>query len=85
MTTDYRRPTGMSSVSKQTLFLVVVSLSVLGIALIYQPLPEGFPQPWKYRFLSFGAHIFSKLVRQTSFDEIIEFFYLISRVISVNK
>jgi len=61
MTTDYRRPTGMSSVSKQTLFLVVVSLSVLGIALIYQPLPEGFPQPWKYRFLSFGAHIFSKL------------------------
>ena len=49
--------------SKQKLFLLLVSLSILSIALIYQPLPDNFPQPWKYRVLSFWAHIFSKLVK----------------------
>lgn len=48
--------------SKQKLFLIIVSLSVLSIALIYQPLPDDFPQPWKYRILSFFAHLFSKFV-----------------------
>jgi hypothetical protein len=48
--------------SKQKLFLIILSLSALTIALIYQPLPDNFPQPWKYRLLSFGAHVFSKLV-----------------------
>ncbi|CAF0977761.1 unnamed protein product [Rotaria sp. Silwood1] len=51
----------LKSISKQKIFIIVVSLSVLSIALVYQPLPENFPQPWKYRFLSFWAHIFSKL------------------------
>lgn len=49
--------------SKQTLFLLLVSLTVLSVALVYQPLPENFPQPWKYRVLSFWAYVFSKLVR----------------------
>ncbi|CAF0829649.1 unnamed protein product [Adineta steineri] len=49
------------TVSKQTIFLVIVGLSALSISLIYQPLPENFPQPWKYRFLSFWAHLFSKI------------------------
>jgi hypothetical protein len=49
--------------SKQKLFFIVVSLAVLSVALVYQPLPENFPQPWKYRVLSFWAHVFSKLVR----------------------
>lgn len=51
------------SSSKQKILLIVISLSILSIALVYQPLPENFPQPWKYRVLSFLAHIFSKLVR----------------------
>jgi hypothetical protein len=52
----------MKFLSKEKIFLIIVSLSVLSIALIYQPLPENFPQPWKYRILSFWAHLFSKLV-----------------------
>ncbi|UJR32808.1 hypothetical protein I4U23_020270 [Adineta vaga] len=49
------------SSSKGKIFLIILSLSVLSIALVYQPLPDNFPQPWKYRFLSFWAHLFSKL------------------------
>lgn len=47
--------------TKQKLLLLVVSLSILSVALVYQPLPENFPQPWKYRTLSFWAHLFSKI------------------------
>jgi len=53
----------MKFLSKEKIFLIIVSLSVLSIALVYQPLPENFPQPWKYRILSFWAHLFSKLVK----------------------
>jgi hypothetical protein len=42
--------------------LITLSLIVLFIALIYQPLPEDFPQPWKYRFISFWAHVFVRIV-----------------------
>lgn len=71
--------------SKQKLFLLVVSLSVLSIALVYQPLPENFPQPWKYRVLSFWAHLFSKLV--TCIDRFSKCLvcYLSFRVMLVNK
>ncbi|CAF4592217.1 unnamed protein product, partial [Rotaria magnacalcarata] len=51
----------VKSISKQKILLIIISLTVLSIALVYQPLPDNFPQPWKYRFLSFWAHIFSKL------------------------
>ena len=52
----------MTSISKPKLALILLGLSALAVALVYQPLPDGFPQPWKYRFLSFWAHLFSKFV-----------------------
>lgn len=63
MVTSPEQRSSNSSFSKGKLIAAIVTLSVLAFALVYQPLPEDFPQPWKYRFLSFGAHIFSKLVR----------------------
>jgi len=51
----------MKSVSKQKIFLIILSLSVLSVALVYQPLPDNFPQPWKYRFLSYWAHKVNEL------------------------
>lgn len=42
--------------------LLAVSLAVLLVAITYQPLPEDFPQPWKYRFLSYWAHRVDQLV-----------------------
>ncbi|CAF3746615.1 unnamed protein product [Rotaria magnacalcarata] len=36
-------------------------LFVLLIGIIYQPLPDNFPQPWKYRFLSYWAHRIDQL------------------------
>lgn len=62
MSIGERSPSVMSSISKPTLALILLSLSVLAVALVYQPLPDDFPQPWKYRFLSFWAHLFSKIV-----------------------
>ncbi|CAF0754839.1 unnamed protein product [Adineta ricciae] len=62
MTQDNDKPDlSQRYTSKGKILLIILSLSVLTIALVYQPLPENFPQPWKYRFLSFGAHLFSKL------------------------
>ena len=52
-----------STFNKPKVFLIVLSLTVLFVALMYQPLPEDFPQPWKYRFLSYSAFVISKLVR----------------------
>lgn len=40
-----------------------ISLFILLIGIAYKPLPEGFPQPWKYRFLSYGAHHVDRIVR----------------------
>ena len=53
----------MKSLSKEQMFFIILSFSILSVALVYQPLPTNFPQPWKYRFLSFWAHMFSKLVK----------------------
>ncbi|CAF1217711.1 unnamed protein product, partial [Didymodactylos carnosus] len=35
---------------------------ILFIALIYQPLPQDFPQPWKYRVICFGSKLVTKIV-----------------------
>jgi hypothetical protein len=51
----------MKSSSRRHL-LIIFSVAVLFVALIYQPLPEDFPQPWKYRFISFWCNIFVKIV-----------------------
>lgn len=49
-----------SSINK---ILLLVALFVLICATIYRPLPKNFSQPWKYRFLSYGAAQIDKFVR----------------------
>ncbi|CAF3647451.1 unnamed protein product [Rotaria sordida] len=51
----------MKSLLGMNIFVVIISLIVLLIGIIYQPLPKDFPQPWKYRFLSYWAHRIDQL------------------------
>ncbi|CAF0983426.1 unnamed protein product [Rotaria sp. Silwood1] len=51
----------MQSLSGINILFVIISLFVLLIGITYQPLPENFPQPWKYRFLSYWAHQIDRL------------------------
>ncbi|CAF4516940.1 unnamed protein product [Rotaria magnacalcarata] len=51
----------MQSSSRINIFFFTISLFVLLIGIIYQPLPDNFPQPWKYRFLSYWAHRIDQL------------------------
>lgn len=73
--------------TKDKLLLLIVSISVLSVALVYQPLPDNFPQPWKYRVLSFWAHLFSKLVMRNCFYFFEKFMncFFFARAISVNN
>jgi hypothetical protein len=52
----------MQSSSRLNIFFILISLFALLIALVYQPLPDDFPQPWKYRFLSYGAGRIDQIV-----------------------
>lgn len=46
--------TSNSKTMKWTAFLIVTSIL---FNLIYQPLPDGFHQPWKYRLICFGSDL----------------------------
>ena len=51
--------------------LVVILISLaFSFQLMYQPLPDDFEQPWKYRLICFGAEISNIFV---SFYNIIYF------------
>jgi hypothetical protein len=52
----------MQSSSGINIVLLIISLFILLIGISYQPLPEDFPQPWKYCFLSYWAHKIDQLV-----------------------
>lgn len=45
-----------------------IAVGLLALAfffqLIYQPLPENFEQPWKYRLICFGVEISNIFVRK---------------------
>ncbi|CAF1369522.1 unnamed protein product [Adineta steineri] len=45
----------MHSPSGINILLIIISIFVVLIGITYQPLPDNFPQPWKYRFLSYWA------------------------------
>jgi len=57
----------MQSASGINLLLLFISLFVLLIGITYQPLPDNFPQPWKYRFLSYWAQRIDQLVCEILF------------------
>jgi hypothetical protein len=42
--------------------LLIISVFILLIGIAHQPLPEDFPQPWKYRFLSYWAQKIDQIV-----------------------
>lgn len=52
----------MQSSSGISIFFVIISLVVVLIGITYQPLPDDFPQPWKYRFLSYWAARIDQIV-----------------------
>jgi len=57
----------MQSASGINLLLLFISLFILLIGITYQPLPDNFPQPWKYRFLSYWAQRIDQLVCEILF------------------
>jgi hypothetical protein len=54
----------MQSSSGINLLFVIISVCIVFIGIAYQPLPEDFPQPWKYRFLSYWAQKIDQIVGQ---------------------
>ncbi len=52
----------MQSSSGINILFLIISLFILLIGITYQPLPEDFPQPWKYRLLSYWAHRIDQIV-----------------------
>lgn len=41
---------------------LIISVFIIFIGIAYQPLPEDFPQPWKYRLLSYWAQKIDEIV-----------------------
>ena len=54
----------MQSSSGINLALLILSGIVLLLGIAYQPLPNDFPQPWKYRLLSYGAQKIDQIVSE---------------------
>ena len=52
----------MQSSSGLNILCILISLFILLIGITYQPLPDDFPQPWKYRFLAYGARRIDQIV-----------------------
>jgi hypothetical protein len=48
------KPKASNTLKSTTIILIGLALF---INVIYQPLPENFDQPWKYRIICFGADI----------------------------
>ena len=46
--------------------VVVISVALLAAFLAYHPLPDGFEEPWKYRFIKFNVEITNVFVRDQS-------------------
>ena len=55
----------MQSASGINLLFLIIGALVLFFGITYQPLPEDFPQPWKYRFLSYWAQKIDRIVCET--------------------
>ena len=58
----------MQSSSGVNVCFLFLGVAVLFFGIVYQPLPKGFSQPWKYRFLSYGAARTDQLVRDVDFE-----------------
>lgn len=52
----------MQSSSGINLIFLILSGLVLFFGIAYQPLPDDFPQPWKYRLLSYWAQRIDQIV-----------------------
>jgi hypothetical protein len=52
----------MQSSSGINILFVIISVFIVFIGIAYQPLPDDFPQPWKYRFLSYWAQKIDQIV-----------------------
>lgn len=44
------------------IFLLILSILIVLFGIAYQPLPDDFPEPWKYRFLSYWAEKIDQIV-----------------------
>ena len=53
-------------ISNKVLIVIVLLIAVF-TGLIYKPLPEEFPQKWKYRLICFGADLLTPVVRYLVF------------------
>ena len=42
--------------------IILVVLCAVFVGFTYKPLPENFPQPWKYRLICFGADLLTLAV-----------------------
>lgn len=51
-------------ISNRTIILTIV-VCVVFANLVYKPLPDDFPQPWKYRLICFGADFLHVIVSIT--------------------
>jgi len=54
----------MQTTSRVNFLFVFISIIIALFVSCYQPLPEDFPQPWKYRFLSYWAYKAHQIVRE---------------------
>jgi hypothetical protein len=59
----------MSKTNHIKLTILFISLSVF-VSIIYKPLPNEFKQPWKYRFLCFGAEFINYYVKKNNREPI---------------
>ncbi len=57
----------MQSASGINILLLIISIFIVLIGITYQPLPDDFPQPWKYRFLAYWAQKIDQIVGEIGF------------------
>lgn len=69
----------MRAPSKLNFLVVIISIVIALFVSCYQPLPDDFPQPWKYRFLSYWAY------KAHQFGTICEHLNLFTRIDLVRK
>lgn len=56
----------MQASSRIHLCVLMISIIFGLFAICYQPLPDDFPQPWKYRFLSYWAQKSDQFVNEAN-------------------
>jgi hypothetical protein len=57
----------MQSASGINILFLIISVFIVLIGITYQPLPDDFPQPWKYRFLAYWAQKIDQIVGEIGF------------------